>query len=99
MYHTEGFYSIMETQEIKWISVEEKLPDFDTMVLIKTDCPDCPEVVMMYYKEFVPAYIQQCDHHYETDEKFIAIKLTVGMEEVRNYTQRITHWIELKDTQ
>lgn len=83
-----------ETQKMKWISVEDRLPDPMQDVYVKTDCEDCPILNAIYYKGFHFTVIMQCEKHYETDQKFLFIR-NIGENESQEYAERITHWMPL----
>lgn len=80
----------------EWISISDRLPNPMQDVLIKTDCQYCPVIPMMFYKDkFFSQVIVQCDHHYETDEKFAFLKVDPSFNTLENFCDRITHWMPL----
>lgn len=79
---------------MNWISVKDKLPKNLEEVLVKTDCKDCPIVGALYLNKFIPYAIIQCDHHYETDQKFHWLKVS-DAGETEMYVDRIIEWIPL----
>ena len=82
---------------MKWISVNEQLPKEWQKVVIKTDCSHCPLLQGMFFKgNFVLPTIIQCDHHYETDERFAFIK-EADANTIDYYRERITHWMPLPE--
>lgn len=84
---------------MKWISVEDetKKPRMFEDCLIKTDCEKCPILRATFSgKMFCFPVIIQCDHHYETDQKF-GILAKADENELVSYQQRITHWIPYTD--
>lgn len=85
----------MKNENNDFISVEEKLPNNFQKVLIKTDCNTCPLAFMIFVNgKFITDTIVQCDHHYETDEKFEGlIKINIDRSILENYIARITHWM------
>ena len=53
---------------------------------------------MLFVKgKFIANAIVQCDHHYETDEKFHFIKTDKTGSALENYTTRITHWLLIRE--
>ncbi len=80
----------------EWINLEERHPNEWDEVLVKTDCPDCPILQAIFFEgEFRFQTIMQCDKHYETDEKFMCLKVSLE-EELQLFRDRIIQWLLVK---
>lgn len=81
----------------EWISIKDRLPKDCEDVYVKTDCDDCPIVSGIFFEnKFIIPVLSQCDHHYESDQKFHFIK-AAGVNEIESYLDRITHWMLLPE--